>query len=279
MIYFDNNILKQFSSPSCCLLFMYLVSSADEDGMVDTSLRDLESKTKLPVNLIRQKLVELSYKNKIIANPSSKGTLITIRNFGNFRNDEEVRETNSNELINLFDVGCSFDDVWNMYAKKKGNIEVARKKWNKLSSNEKNKAIRFIPVYIALTETTYRKMFQTFLNQRTWEDEIIDTQGISVPVADFKAKLVEDQTLFPQFVERFNMMVAGTKIPQVDLRDGLTEKRRVLFNIAYCLHFHKMKQVMQNVINNPRLNGSTGFAADFDYIFKPDNFIRIYEGY
>ena len=58
----------------------------------------------------------------------------------------------------------------------------------------------------------------------------------------------------------------------------LMEKRRVLFNIAYCLNFYKIKDVVDKAIKNPRYNGSTGFAADFDYIFEPNNFLRIYEG-
>jgi hypothetical protein len=263
------------------LVMIRLLLTADEYGMVEFSDRNIARDTGLThqqVRTIHQKLLQ----EKVIVNTQSntatntKQTFVRFCRCDSYRVFKRLNNTEYNTNCNTIE---EFENVWNLYNKKVNRTKELVKKWFSLSTDERRKIFDYIPVYVALTEETYRKQFSTFLNQRTWDNENIYTQGISVPVSSFNAKLVEDQTLFPQFVERFNMMVAGTKIPQVDLKDGLTEKRRVLFNIAYCLHFHKMKQVMQNVINNPRLNGSTGFVADFDYIFKPDNFIRIYEGY
>lgn len=263
------------------LVMIRLLLTADDYGMVEFSDRNIARDTGLThqqVRTIHQKLLQ----EKVIVNTQSNTATNTRQTFVRFcrcdsyRGFKRLNNTEHNTNCNTIE---EFENVWNLYNKKVNRTKELVKKWFSLSTDERRKIFDYIPVYVALTEETYRKQFSTFLNQRTWDNDNIYTQGISVPVSSFNAKLVEDQTLFPQFVERFNMMVAGTKIPQVDLKDGLTEKRRVLFNIAYCLHFHKMKQVMQNVINNPRLNGSTGFVADFDYIFKPDNFIRIYEGY
>lgn len=173
----------------------------------------------------------------------------------------------------------SFDKVWDLYDKKVGNKDALRKKWEGIKLKDRIKIFEFIPAYVALTEKAYRKNFQTFLNQKAWTNEEIETNGITVPYGSFNPKLVADKDLFKQFVINFNNKIRGSGVKEVDLRNGLTEKRRILFNIAYCLHFHQMKTVVENAIKNPRLNGSTGFAADFDYIFKPDNFLRIYEGY
>lgn len=173
----------------------------------------------------------------------------------------------------------TFDKVWDLYDKKVGDKDKLRKKWAGIKPKDKIKIFEFIPAYVALTEKAYRKNFQTFLNQKAWTNEDIETNGITVPYGSFNPKLVEDRDLFKQFVINFNNKIRGSGVKEVDLKNGLTEKRRILFNIAYCLHFNQMKKVVENAIKNPRLNGSTGFAADFDYIFKPDNFLRIFEGY
>lgn len=277
MIKVENEILVKYSSPVCGLLFMYLVAAADNDGELKTSLGELVGQTQISVNVIMQKLMELSEKNRIVIKQTDKGLVIVICNFDSYKDNKSLYEQSSNELTGMFDVKYSFENVWNLYDKKKGNKSYVVSKWNKLSIKDKERAFNFIPAYVALTEEPFRKQFSTFLNQRTWEDEKIYTHGIAVPVGSFNAKLVQDQNLFVQFVQRFNMKVRGTGIPSVT-GDGLTEKRRVLFNIAYCLHFHQIKDVMEKVIKNPRLNGTMGFVADFDYIFEPNNFLRIYEG-
>lgn len=263
------------------LVVLRLLLTADEYGTVEFSDRNVAKDTRLThqqVRTIHKKLL----KDGVIINTQSNTATNTKQNFirfckcDSYRGFKRVNNTEYNTNCNTIE---EFESIWSLYNKKVNRTKALVKKWFNLSVDDRRKIFGFVPKYVALTEEMYRKQFSTFLNQRTWEDENIYTQGISVPVCSFNAKLVEDPEMFPRFVERFNLMVAGTKIPQVDLKDGLTEKRRVLFNIAYCLHFHKMKQVMESVIRNPRLNGTTGFAADFDYIFNPNNFIRIYEGY
>lgn len=192
---------------------------------------------------------------------------------------KEKKEAEEQMLPLDIEDNYSFDKVWDLYDKKVGNKDALRKKWDGIKLKDRIKIFEFIPAYVALTEKAYRKNFQTFLNQKAWTNEDIETNGITVPYGSFNPKLVADKDLFKQFVINFNNKIRGSGVKEVDLRNGLTEKRRILFNIAYCLHFHQMKAVVENAIKNPRLNGSTGFAADFDYIFKPDNFIRIFEGY
>lgn len=68
----------------------------------------------------------------------------------------------------------TFERAWNLYEKKVGNKEKLEKKWNSMSKKDRKAAIEYIPLYVIATEDkTYRKNFQTFLNQRGWEDEII----------------------------------------------------------------------------------------------------------
>ena len=64
--------------------------------------------------------------------------------------------------------------AWNLYEKKVGCKSKLEKKWNSMSQKDRKAAIEYIPLYVIATEDKkYRKNFQTFLNQRGWEDELI----------------------------------------------------------------------------------------------------------
>ena len=68
----------------------------------------------------------------------------------------------------------TFELAWNLYDKKVGCKEKLKKKWNSMSKKDRKAAIEYIPAYVIATEDKqYRKNFQTFLNQRGWEDELI----------------------------------------------------------------------------------------------------------
>ena len=68
----------------------------------------------------------------------------------------------------------TFARAWDLYQKKVGCKEKLEKKWNSMSQKDRKAAIEYIPLYVIATEDKkYRKNFQTFLNQRAWEDEII----------------------------------------------------------------------------------------------------------
>lgn len=68
----------------------------------------------------------------------------------------------------------TFARAWNMYDKKIGCKAKLEKKWNSMSKADRKAAIEYIPLYvISQPNKQYRKNFQTFLNQRGWEDELI----------------------------------------------------------------------------------------------------------
>lgn len=284
MLYFDNDILNIFSTPFQSMFFMYLVGKSDDNGVVRISLRNMESETKWNINQIRQAIKELTEYGTINTQSTQRGTVITIYVIDKCK-DKILKSTHSlhntritkKKHITVSD-SLTFERVWDLYRKKVGRCRQLEEKWCELPYETRELIFKYIPAYVALTEESYRMKFEKFLSQKKWMDENIYTNGISVPYGSFNPKLVEDPNLFPQFVERFNMKVRGSGITTVDMRNGLTEKRRVLFNIAYCLHFFQIKDVIEKAMKNPRLNGSMGFAADFDYIFEPNNFLRISEG-
>lgn len=68
----------------------------------------------------------------------------------------------------------TFERAWNLYDKKVGCKEKLEKKWNSMSQKDRKAAIEYIPLYVlSQPDKKYRKNFQTFLNQRGWEDELI----------------------------------------------------------------------------------------------------------
>lgn len=76
----------------------------------------------------------------------------------------------------------TFERAWNLYDKKVGCKAKLEKKWNSMSQKDRKAALAYIPAYvIATADKQYRKNFQTFLNQRAWEDEIIG--GTPPPVS------------------------------------------------------------------------------------------------
>lgn len=67
----------------------------------------------------------------------------------------------------------SFKDFWDMYDKKM-NAAKCEKKWNKLSKKAKLKIMEALPAYIKSTpDKQFRKHPMTYLNNRSWEDEVI----------------------------------------------------------------------------------------------------------
>lgn len=94
-------------------------------------------------------------------------------------NKDENKDENENEKFFENDKNCSlelyptFNDFWKLYDKKI-DWEDCEKKWLKLNQSEKEKIIDHLPAYVESTpEKQYRKNPETYLNDRAWENEII----------------------------------------------------------------------------------------------------------
>lgn len=95
----------------------------------------------------------------------------------------------------------TFAKAWDLYQKKVGCKEKLEKKWNSMSQKDRKAAIEYIPLYVIATEDKkYRKNFQTFLNQRAWEDEIIG--GTPPPVSTNES------------ASEISQLIAKTKVEQ-----------------------------------------------------------------
>lgn len=72
----------------------------------------------------------------------------------------------------------SFDDFWELYDKKTGDKKKIQKKYNKLSEEVRQKIIEHVPAYkLAQPDKQYRKNPETYINQESWNDEIINRNG------------------------------------------------------------------------------------------------------
>jgi len=69
--------------------------------------------------------------------------------------------------------GLEFDLFWDLYDKKVDKVK-CESKWKKLSKEIQQKIIDYLPDYIKSTPNKdYRKNPATFLNNKSWENEII----------------------------------------------------------------------------------------------------------
>lgn len=95
----------------------------------------------------------------------------------NIKKECEIFEAESlgpaNEITEI-EVSPTFDDFWQEYDKKKGSIEKLKPKWEKLSQNERELIMEYIPNYkFSQPDKQYRLNPETFLNNKSWNDELI----------------------------------------------------------------------------------------------------------
>lgn len=70
----------------------------------------------------------------------------------------------------------SFNLIWNLYDKKRGDKSKLLKKWNSISLEDKKLIFQHVPLYKGSTpEIQFRKDFDTYLNNKSWNDQIIES--------------------------------------------------------------------------------------------------------
>lgn len=102
----------------------------------------------------------------------------------------------------------SFFDFWDLYDKKVGDKSKLEKKWQGISEKDREMIKDHIPKYIASQpEKKFRKDPQTYLNNKSWNDEII-TENKNTYATEYSAKQgridPNDQTIFRGLKESDN---------------------------------------------------------------------------
>lgn len=149
---------------------------ADEVGMSPQQVRhfwDLLEKDKMITRIVTHRFTQITVcnygtyqseqqtNNKLTTNKQHTDNTLTTTN-KNDKNDKNEKEIN-----------ISFDDFWNLYDKKidRGKCEP---KWKRLTDKDRIAIMNYIPKYKkSITEKKFRRHPTTFLNNRTWENELI----------------------------------------------------------------------------------------------------------
>lgn len=89
----------------------------------------------------------------------------------NAKKERKGKEIKGKEIK---EINLSFDLFWDMYGKKRGDKDKLIAKWQNLSDKERSDIIAYIPKYIlSQPDNKFRKDPQTFLNNKSWNDELI----------------------------------------------------------------------------------------------------------
>lgn len=90
--------------------------------------------------------------------------------------ETENRTITINENINI-----EFEWFWNDYDKKVGDKQKLKKKWHKLTDEERQNAMNYLDLYKqAVPDKQFRKNPETFLNNKSWNDEIITRNNTTI---------------------------------------------------------------------------------------------------
>jgi len=82
------------------------------------------------------------------------------------------------ENVNVIEdknINIDFEWFWNDYDKKIGDKQKLKRKWNKLTDEERQSAMNYPDLYKqSVPVKQFRKNPETFLNNKSWNDEIIN---------------------------------------------------------------------------------------------------------
>lgn len=104
-------------------------------------------------------------------------------------NENHSENENRNENVDMFSSDfenekieqisiLNFDEFWELYDKKVGDKTKLRKKFETIKEPDREKIKEHIPLYrMATPDKKYRKDPQTYLNNQSWNDEIIQSNG------------------------------------------------------------------------------------------------------
>lgn len=95
-------------------------------------------------------------------------------------------------------INIPFSVFWDLYDKKVGYNEKLKKKWESLKDEEREKAIQHIPKYkLATPDKQYRKNPETYLNNKSFNDEIVGVK--SIPILSENPNAIELNQIMAQY--------------------------------------------------------------------------------
>lgn len=164
-------------------------------GQFITGRKKLSLETGISESKIERILKVFESEQQIEQQTNSRNRLISIVSWDKFQQSEQQKDskwtasgqqvnTNKNEKNyknekNIIEVYPTFDDFWNLYDKKVDKPK-SESKWNSLTQSEKESIMEYLPAYIKSTpDKQYRKHPKTFLNNKSWNNEITTNKSES----------------------------------------------------------------------------------------------------
>jgi len=177
-----------------------------QTGQFITGRKKLSEETGINESMVERILKILENEQQIEQQKTTKFRLITVKNWVSYQikdlpeqqieqqvnnkrtTDEQQVNTNNNDNKENNEKNeeekrlppvktpaeLEFENFWNLYNKKVGSKEKILKKFLKLSEVDRNKIFETLPEYLKSTpDKQYRKHPETYLNNHSWNDEII----------------------------------------------------------------------------------------------------------
>jgi len=159
-------------------------------GQFITGRKKLSEETNINSNTIENILTLFENEQQIEQQKTNKYRIITIKEWKQYQSTTTSQQQNNNRVTTKQqqnntnkneeneEKNISFETFWNLYDKKRGDKSKIEKKWNKLTLEIQQKIIDYIPGYIkSQPDKKFRKDPQTFFNNESWNDEIIEVNN------------------------------------------------------------------------------------------------------
>lgn len=153
---------------------------------VESALRELIREDVVQLNgecLSQKRMVYDGEISVIRSTTGSKGGRRTqeLNNFGRAKNQANAEYEYNNEGEDVLkDLKESFETFWNLYDKKVGDRDKVMKKWGSFKKSDQEAIMQHIPIYkLAQPDKTFRKNPSTYLNNKSWNDEIIYAKPVA----------------------------------------------------------------------------------------------------
>jgi len=144
-------------------------------GEIESGLDELLDEKALYIDgdlLICKRMVKAGGLSKTRADIGSEGGKKTQEKLARANSEASTVIVNESES----EINYSFDLFWNLYDKKVGHKGKLKKKWDSFSQKIRIAIMQYIPKYKeAKPHKQFRKDPQTFFNNNTWEDELIQS--------------------------------------------------------------------------------------------------------
>ena len=175
----DGLVRRSFFDANCYEKHQILTSTGIQRRYLDATIRYKEVKM-----IDEYLLIDDPKRTNINIIPLNVGINSINADINPQRKGKEIKlksKVNENSKIDVY----PFAEFWDDYDKKRGSKEKLTKKWNNISDSEKQKIKEHIPRYKkAQPDKVFRKDPETFLNNKSWDDEIIISNGKEATIAE-----------------------------------------------------------------------------------------------